>query len=72
MLVFTAVRVAGEWFPLQVGGTINLEFDAVFRGTSVWGAVSNVPPPVIKRRSKNEPKKISPGVLVSVYGGGVI
>ena len=32
----------GEWYPL--GGGISLEFDALFRRTSVWFVVFRVPP----------------------------
>ena len=70
------------WCPcrcvLRVNGihqvVVSLEFHAVIRRTSVWGAVFNVPP-VIQGRSKNQPKNISPGVLMCeglLSKGGVL
>ena len=41
MLVYMPVRVVGECNSL--GGVISLDIDAVFRRTSLWGVVFNVP-----------------------------
>ena len=42
MLVSKLVRFVGEWYPQE--GVIILEFDTVFRRTSVGGVVFNIPP----------------------------
>ena len=40
VLVSMLVRVVSECYP--VGGLLSLEFDAVFRRTSVWGVAFDV------------------------------